>query len=158
KDTKSIQDGTNIIQQQLESNTNVIIENKEQPKHSGVNESDIQKVKQEKTPETIKHDDEIKPLDTEKTDTDIKPTDTGKLENTDTTIKSESKLDENETQVNQNLTSIENRVTEMKVEASNINIEKSETEKSTRTNEKDLKNNRRPTQHYIQKNRIARSI
>src|SRR5699024_9699340 len=158
KDTKSIQDGTNITQQQSESNANVIIENKEQSNHSDVKESDIQKDKQEKTPEIIKNDDEIKPLDTEKTDTDIKPTGTEKLEKADTTIKSESKLDENETQVNQNLTSIENRVTEMKVEASNINIEKSETEKSLSTNEKDLKNDKRPAQQYIPKTRVARSI
>ncbi|MFH4934206.1 YSIRK-type signal peptide-containing protein [Staphylococcus cohnii] len=158
KDTKSIQDGTNVTQQQSESNANVIIENKEQSNHSDVKESDIQKDKQEKTLKIIKNDDDIKPLDTEKTDTDIKPTGTEKIEKADTTIKSESKLDENETQVNQNLTSIENRVTEMKVEASNINIEKSETEKSLSTNEKDLKNDRRPAQQYIPKTRVARSI
>ncbi|MEQ6961400.1 YSIRK-type signal peptide-containing protein, partial [Staphylococcus arlettae] len=158
KDTKSIQEGTKTTQQQSEPQSNTIIENKEQANHSDVKESDIPKDKQEKLPETIKDDDEIKPLDIEKTDTDIKPTSTEKFEKTDTTIKSESKLDENVTQVNQNLTSIENRVIEMNDEASNINIKKSETEKNLSTNEKDLKNDRRPAQQYIPKIRVARSI
>ncbi|MGY3479817.1 GA-like domain-containing protein [Staphylococcus cohnii] len=158
KDTKLIQDSTNITQQQSEADPNAIVENKEQPKHSDVKEPDKQKDKQEKTPETIKNDEEIKSLDTEKTDTDIKPKGTEKLEKADTTIKSESKLDGNETQVNQNLTSIGNRVTEMKVEASNINIERNEAEKSLSTNEKDLKNDRQPEKQYIPKTRVVRSI
>ncbi|MGI2251087.1 GA-like domain-containing protein [Staphylococcus cohnii] len=158
KDTKLIQDSTNITQQQSEADPNAIVENKEQPKHSDVKEPDKQKDKQEKTPETIKNDEEIKSLDTEKTDRDIKPKGTEKLEKADTTIKSESKLDGNETQVNQNLTSIGNRVTEMKVEASNINIERNEAEKSLSTNEKDLKNDRQPEKQYIPKTRVVRSI
>uniref|UniRef100_UPI00186821B6 GA-like domain-containing protein n=1 Tax=Staphylococcus cohnii TaxID=29382 RepID=UPI00186821B6 len=156
KDTKLIQDSTNITQQQSESNA--IVENKEQPKHSDVKESDKQKDKQEKTPETIKNDEEIKSLDTEKTDTDIIPTGTEKLRKTDTAIKSESKLNENERQINQNLTSMENRVTEVKVEELNNNIEKNEAEKSLSTNEKNLKNDRQPEKQYIPKTRVVRSI
>ncbi|PTF07998.1 hypothetical protein BUY28_00035 [Staphylococcus cohnii] len=158
KDTKLIQDSTNITQQQSESNANAIVENKEQPKHSDVKESDKQKDKQEKTPETIKNDEEIKSLDTEKTDTDIIPTGTEKLRKTDTAIKSESKLNENERQINQNLTSMENRVTEVKVEELNNNIEKNEAEKSLSTNEKNLKNDRQPEKQYIPKTRVVRSI
>ncbi|MFH4908296.1 GA-like domain-containing protein [Staphylococcus cohnii] len=158
KDTKLIQDSTNITQQQSESNANAIVENKEQPKHSDLKESDKQKDKQEKTPETIKNDEEIKSLDTEKTDTDIIPTGTEKLRKTDTAIKSESKLNENERQINQNLTSMENRVTEVKVEELNNNIEKNEAEKSLSTNEKNLKNDRQPEKQYIPKTRVVRSI
>lgn len=128
-DTKLIQDSTNITQQQSEADANAIIENKEQPKHSDVKESDKQRDKQEKTPETIKNGEEIKSLDTEKTDT---------------AIKSEAKLNENERQINQNLTSMENRVTEMKIETINNNIEKNEAEKSLSTNEKDIKNDKQP--------------
>ncbi|WP_192947040.1 GA-like domain-containing protein [Staphylococcus cohnii] len=158
KDTKLIQDSTNITQQQSESNANAIVENKEQPEHSDVKESDKQKDKQEKTPETIKNDEEIKSLDTEKTDTDIIPTGTEKLRKTDTAIKSESKLNENERQINQNLTSMENRVTEVKVEELNNNLEKNEAEKSLSTNEKNLKNDRQPEKQYIPKTRVVRSI
>ncbi|MGI2268838.1 GA-like domain-containing protein [Staphylococcus cohnii] len=158
KDTKLIQDSTNITQQQSESNANAIVENKEQPEHSDVKESDKQKDKQEKTPETIKNDEEIKSLDTEKTDTDIIPTGTEKLRKTDTAIKSESKLNENERQINQNLTSMENRVIEVKVEELNNNLEKNEAEKSLSTNEKNLKNDRQPEKQYIPKTRVVRSI
>ncbi|MBZ8173282.1 YSIRK-type signal peptide-containing protein, partial [Staphylococcus cohnii] len=153
-DTKLIQDSTNITQQQSEADPNAIIENKEQPKHSDVKESD----KQEKTPETIKNGEEIKSLDTEKTDTDIKPTGIEKREKTDTAIKSEAKLNENERQINQNLTSMENRVTEMKIETINNNIEKNEAEKSLSTNEKDIKNDKQPEKQYIPKTRVVRSI
>ncbi|MDV3053075.1 hypothetical protein NLV77_002018 [Staphylococcus ureilyticus] len=157
-DTKLIQDSTNITQQQSEADANAIIENKEQPKHSDVKESDKQRDKQEKTPETIKNGEEIKSLDTEKTDTDIKPTGIEKLEKTDTAIKSEAKLNENERQINQNLTSMENRVTEMKIETINNNIEKNEAEKSLSTNEKDIKNDKQPEKQYIPKTRVVRSI
>ena len=157
-DTKLIQDSTNITQQQSEADSNAIIENKEQPKHSDVKESDKQRDKQEKTPETIKNGEEIKSLDIEKTDTDIKPTGIEKLEKTDTAIKSEAKLNENERQINQNLTSMENRVTEMKIETINKNIEKNEAEKSLSTNEKDIKNDKQPEKQYIPKTRVVRSI
>ncbi|PTF26489.1 hypothetical protein BUY19_10600 [Staphylococcus cohnii] len=157
-DTKLIQDSTNITQQQSEADANAIIENKEQPKHSDVKESDKQRDKQEKTLETIKNGEEIKSLDTEKTDTDIKPTGIEKLEKTDTAIKSEAKLNENERQINQNLTSMENRVTEMKIETINNNIEKNEAEKSLSTNEKDIKNDKQPEKQYIPKTRVVRSI
>lgn len=157
-DTKLIQDSTNITQQQSEADSNAIIENKEQPKHSDVKESDKQRDKQEKTPETIKNGEEIKSLDIEKTDTDIKPTGIEKLEKTDTEIKSEAKLNENERQINQNLTSMENRVTEMKIETINKNIEKNEAEKSLSTNEKDIKNDKQPEKQYIPKTRVVRSI
>ncbi len=156
KDTKSVEEGTEITSQQFESNADTIIENKEQPDHSDVNEQDIQNDKQEKTPETIKNDEEIKELDTEKPDIDKKQSSTA--ENTDTKINSNSKLNEKEQPVTQNLISMENRVTETKVEVSNNNIEKNESEKGLSTNEKDVKNEKQPEKQYIPKTRVARSI
>lgn len=156
KDTKSVEEGTEITSQQLESNADTIIENKEQPDHSDVKEQDIQNDKQEKTPETIKNDEEIKALDTEKPDIDKKQSSTAK--NTDTKINSNSKLNEKEQPVTQNLISMENRVTETKVEVPNNNIEKNEPEKSLSTNEKDIKNEKQPEKQYIPKTRVVRSI
>ncbi|WP_210131764.1 YSIRK-type signal peptide-containing protein [Staphylococcus sp. GDK8D30P] len=156
KDTKSVEEGTEITSQQFESNADTIIENKEQPDHSDVNEQDIQNDKQEKTPETIKNDEEIKELDTKKPDIDKKQSSTA--ENTDTKINSNSKLNEKEQPVTQNLISMENRVTETKVEVSNNNIEKNESEKGLSTNEKDVKNEKQPEKQYIPKTRVARSI
>ncbi|RIM46290.1 YSIRK-type signal peptide-containing protein, partial [Staphylococcus cohnii] len=156
KDTKSVEEGTEITSQQFESNADTIIENKEQPDHSDVNEQDIQNDKQEKTHETIKNDEEIKELDTKKTDKDKKQSSTA--ENTDTKINSNSKLNEKEQPVTQNLISMENRVTETKVEVSNNNIEKNESEKGLSTNEKDVKNEKQPEKQYIPKTRVARSI
>ncbi|KKD22791.1 hypothetical protein XA21_08340 [Staphylococcus cohnii subsp. cohnii] len=156
KDTKSVEEGTEITSQQFESNADIIIENKEQPDHSDVNEQDIQNDKQEKTPETIKNDEEIKELDTEKPDIDKKQSSTA--ENTDTKINSNSKLNEKEQSVTQNLISMENRVTETKVEVPNNNIEKNESEKGLSTNEKDVKNEKQPEKQYIPKTRVARSI
>ncbi|WP_210126733.1 MULTISPECIES: YSIRK-type signal peptide-containing protein [unclassified Staphylococcus] len=156
KDTKSVEEGTEITSQQFESNADTIIENKEQPDHSDVKEQDIQNDKQEKTPETIKNDEEIKALDTEKPDIDKKQSSTA--ENTDTKINSNSKLNEKEQPVTQNLISMENRVTETKVEVSNNNIEKNESEKGLSTNEKDVKNEKQPEKQYIPKTRVARSI
>lgn len=156
KDTKSVEEGTEITSQQFESNADTIIENKEQPDHSDVNEQDIQNDKQEKTPETIKNDEEIKALDTEKPDIDKKQSSTA--ENTDNKINSNSKLNEKEQPVTQNLISMENRVTETKVEVPNNNIEKNESEKSLSTNEKDIKNEKQPEKQYIPKTRVARSI
>ncbi|MEX5913268.1 YSIRK-type signal peptide-containing protein [Staphylococcus ureilyticus] len=156
KDTKSVEEGTEITSQQFESNADTIIENKEQPDHSDVNEQDIQNDKQEKTPETIKNDEEIKELDTEKPDIDKKQSSTA--ENTDTKINSNSKLNEKEQSVTQNLISMENRVTETKVEVPNNNIEKNESEKGLSTNEKDVKNEKQPEKQYIPKTRVARSI
>ncbi|MCT1914789.1 GA-like domain-containing protein [Staphylococcus ureilyticus] len=156
KDTKSVEEGTEITSQQFESNADTIIENKEQPDHSDVKEQDIQNDKQEKTPETIKNDEEIKALDTEKPDIDKKQSSTA--ENTDTKINSNSKLNEKEQSVTQNLISMENRVTETKVEVPNNNIEKNESEKGLSTNEKDVKNEKQPEKQYIPKTRVARSI
>jgi len=156
KDTKSVEEGTEITSQQFESNADTIIENKEQPDHSDVKEQDIQNDKQEKTPETIKNDEEIKALDTEKPDIDKKQSSTAK--NTDTKINSNSKLNEKEQSVTQNLISMENRVTETKVEVPNNNIEKNESEKGLSTNEKDVKNEKQPEKQYIPKTRVARSI
>ncbi|QKU18981.1 YSIRK-type signal peptide-containing protein [Staphylococcus cohnii] len=156
KDTKSVEEGTEITSQQFESNADTIIENKEQPDHSDVKEQDIQNDKQEKTPETIKNDEEIKALDTEKPDIDKKQSSTA--ENTDTKINSNSKLNEKEQSVTQNLISMENRVTETKVEVLNNNIEKNESEKGLSTNEKDVKNEKQPEKQYIPKTRVARSI
>src|SRR5699024_28844 len=154
--TKTVKEETEITSQQFESNNDNIIENKEQPEHSDVNEQDIQNDKQEKTPETIKNDEEIKELDTKKPDIDKKQSSTA--ENTDTKINSNSKLNEKEKPVTQNLISMENRDNETKVEVSNNNIEKNEKEKGMSMNEKDVKNEKQPEKQYIPKTRVARSI